>query len=87
VKEIATSKPISFYAIRKRLNRYGIKLRINEVRDYFGANLRKYGIRKEEIDRPQGRIPQEICKRHYWSPKLAELRDKILNTQNLQDIP
>jgi intergrase/recombinase len=81
VKEIASSQPVSYYAIRKRLNRYGIKLRINELRDYFGTNLRKYGITKEEIDLLQGRIPQEIFIRHYWSPRLSELRDRILNAQ------
>jgi intergrase/recombinase len=78
VKEIASSKPVSYFAIRKRLNRYGIKLRINELRDYFGTNLRKYGITKEEIDLLQGRIPQEIFIRHYWSPRLSELRDRVL---------
>ena len=82
VKEIANSEPISYPAIRNRLNRYGIKLRINELRDQFGTNLRKYGIRKEEIDLLQGRIPQEIFIRHYWSPKLSELRDRILKTHD-----
>jgi intergrase/recombinase len=80
VKEIASSQPVSYYAIRKRLNRYGIKLRINELRDHFGTNLRKYGITKEEIDLLQGRIPQEIFIRHYWSPRLSELRDRILGS-------
>jgi intergrase/recombinase len=65
VKEIESSQPVSYYAIRKRLNRNGVKLRINELRDHFGTNLRKYGIRKEEIDLLQGRIPQEIFIRHY----------------------
>jgi len=80
IKEIANSKPVSYPAIRWRLNRYGIKLRINELRDYFGTNLRKHNITKEEIDLLQGRIPQEIFIRHYWSPRLSELRDRILVT-------
>ena len=80
VNEITSSQPVSYYAIKCRLRKQGIKLRINELRDYFGTNLRKYGIRKEEIDLLQGRIPQEIFIRHYWSPKLSELRDRILKT-------
>jgi hypothetical protein len=83
VKQIASSQPASYYTIKCRLNRSGIKLRINELRDYFGTNLRKYGITKEEIDLLQGRIPQEIFIRHYWSPRLSELRDRILKAQEL----
>jgi len=80
VDQIASSQPVSYYAIKCRLHRKGIKLRINELRDHFGTNLRKYGITKEEIDLLQGRIPQEIFIRHYWSPRLSELRDRILET-------
>jgi intergrase/recombinase len=86
VKQIASSQPVSYYAIRKRLSRYGIKLRISELRDHFGTHLRKHGITKEEIDLLQGRIPQEIFIRHYWSPKLSELGNRVLNAQRSQDI-
>ncbi|MCW3996986.1 MAG: integrase [Candidatus Bathyarchaeota archaeon] len=86
VKQIASSQPVSYYAIRKRLSRYGIKRRISELRDHFGTHLRKHGITKEEIDLLQGRIPQEIFIRHYWSPKLSELGNRVLNAQRSQDI-
>ncbi|KON33880.1 MAG: hypothetical protein AC479_02875 [miscellaneous Crenarchaeota group-6 archaeon AD8-1] len=85
VEEIATTQPLSYYAIKFRLHRYGIKVRINELRDHFGTQLRKCGIIKEEIDLLQGRIPQEIFIRHYWSPRLAELGNRILIAQNLYD--
>ena len=64
--------------IRKRLNKFGLKVRVNELRDYFGTELRKHGVLKEEVDMLQGRIPSDIFIRHYWSPRLEELRDKVL---------
>ena len=71
--------------VKCRLKRRGIKLRINELRDHFGTTLRQYGITKEEIDLLQVRIPQEIFIRHYWSPRLSELRDRIL--QGVSEVP
>jgi intergrase/recombinase len=80
IKQIESSEPVSYYAIKCRLKRKGIRLRINEFRDHFGTHLRKHGITKEEIDLLQGRIPQEIFIRHYWSPRLSELRDRVLGS-------
>jgi intergrase/recombinase len=54
-----------------------MKVRINELRDYFGTFLLQHGILEPEINLLQGRIPPSIFIKHYWSPKLSELRDRI----------
>ena len=65
VNTIANSKEVSYSMIRNRLTRKGLKVRVNELRDYFGTYLRKHNVTKEEIDLLQGRIPSEIFIRHY----------------------
>jgi len=78
LNEIANSKPITYAMIIKRLYRKNIKCRINELRDYYGTFLLQHGILEAEINLCQGRIPPSIFIKHYWSPKLSELRDRIL---------
>jgi intergrase/recombinase len=80
VTAIAQSQEVTYAMIRKRLNRQGLKVRINGLRDYFGTYLRKHNVTKEEIDLLQGRIPSEIFIRHYWSPKLSELRNRLFKS-------
>jgi intergrase/recombinase len=63
--------------IRKRLLRNKLKCRINELRDFYGTYLLQHGILEAEINLCQGRIPPSIFIKHYWSPKLSELRDRI----------
>ncbi|MEM2129698.1 MAG: integrase [Candidatus Bathyarchaeia archaeon] len=78
VSAIASSEPLTYSMIRKRLDRNNLRIRINELRDYFGTYMRKHNIQKEEIDILQGRIPSDVFIRHYWSPNLKQLRDRIL---------
>jgi intergrase/recombinase len=78
LSEIANSQSLSYSSIRKRLERKRIKLRFNELRDYFGTYLLNHGILEAEINLCQGRIPVDIFIRHYWSPKLKELGTRIL---------
>jgi len=78
VNEIANSEPITYEAIRKRLLKNGLKLRINELRDYFATFMVKHGLIREEVDLLQGRIPPSLFVRSYWSPNLKELRDRTL---------
>jgi intergrase/recombinase len=54
-----------------------MRLRFNELRNYFGTFLLNHGILEAEINLCQGRIPVDIFIRHYWSPKLKELGFKI----------
>lgn len=87
VDAIANSQEVTYSMIRKRLNRQGLTVRINELRDYFGTYLRKHNVTKEEIDLLQGRIPSEIFIRHYWSPKLKELGYRIFKAlENIDTI-
>jgi intergrase/recombinase len=77
LKQICNSQPVSYNAIRKKLERKNVKCRINELRDYFGTYLLQHGILEAEINLCQGRTPPSIFIKHYWSPKLSELRDRI----------
>ncbi|MEM2969128.1 MAG: integrase [Candidatus Bathyarchaeia archaeon] len=83
INKIAASEPVTYSMIRKRLSRSKLKIRINELRDYFATYMRKHNIQKEEIDMLQGRIPTDIFIRHYWSPQLEELRDRVLRALHL----
>ena len=78
VNEIANSEPITYEAIRKRLLKNGLKLRINELRDYFATFMVKHGLIREEVDLLQGRIPPNLFVRSYWSPNFKEFRDRTL---------
>jgi len=33
---------------------------------------------REEVDLLQGRVGKSIFVRHYWSPAITELRDRVL---------
>jgi intergrase/recombinase len=67
----------------KRLKRKQMKVRFNELRDYYGTFLLDNNIKQIEINLLQGRIPVKIFVRHYWSPKLSELRDRTLKAISL----
>ena len=77
LKQIAESEPVTYSMMRKRLERKHMHLRFNELRDKFGTHLLNHGILEAEINLLQGRIPVDIFIRHYWSPKLKELGNRI----------
>jgi hypothetical protein len=54
-----------------------MKLRLSELRDKFGTHLVNNGVLEMEQNLVCGRIPASIFVKHYWSPKLAELGDRI----------
>ena len=56
---------MSYSAIRKRLARNRLNLRIKELRSYYATYLRQHGILAEYIDLLQGRIPKSVFARHY----------------------
>ena len=83
--EIAQSKRVTYSAIRRKLSRKRIPVKINELRDYFGTYLLNHGILEQEVNLLQGRIPISVFVRHYWSPKLKELSNKIISlTKDLE---
>ena len=65
VAEITQSKPVSYFAIRKRIVSHKQRVRIKELRSYFATYLRQHGILAEYIDLLQGRIPKSVFARHY----------------------
>ena len=65
VLEISDSEPVTYEQVRKRLVRHGLKLRINEIRDFYGSFMVRHNLIKEEVDLLQGRIPPSIFLRHY----------------------
>jgi hypothetical protein len=78
VLEIAKSESVTYEQVRKRLVRNGLRLRISELRDYYGSFMVRHNLIKEEVDLLQGRIPPSIFLRHYWSPSFKELRDRTM---------
>jgi len=74
---ISQSSAVSYSAIRKRLERSKLKLRLNEFRDKFGTHLVSNGILEIEQNLCCGRLNSGIFVKHYWSPKLAELAQRI----------
>lgn len=75
--EICSSQPVTYPAIRKCLERHNIRMKFNELRDYFGTYLLNHGLLEQEVNLLQGRIPVSIFIRHYWSPRLRELGARI----------
>jgi hypothetical protein len=78
IAQIASSEPVTFPAIRKRLNRHSLKCRINACRDYFGTYMTSNGLSVMEQDLLCGRINRNVFTQCYWSPSFKELRDGTL---------
>jgi intergrase/recombinase len=77
INRIANSSPITYYIIRRRLTHCHLKTRISELRDWYGTFLLSHSILQQEVDLLQGRLPVEIFIRHYWSPRLKELGNRV----------
>ena len=82
VNEMALSEHVSYNVLRKYLNHKGLNVRLHGFRDFYGTYLLQHGILEAEINLLQGRIPPSIFVKHYWSPKLTELRDRIFEALN-----
>ena len=65
LSKIVHSKPVSYFAIRKRIVTNNHSVRIKELGSYFATYLRQHGILAEYIDLFQGRIPKSVFARHY----------------------
>ncbi|MEM3688138.1 MAG: integrase [Candidatus Micrarchaeia archaeon] len=80
LNQIANSEPLTYPMLRKRLERHSLKLRLNELRDYYGTYLLNNGIPQQYIDMLQGRIPVNIFLRHYLLVfNFKDLRDRVLS--------
>jgi hypothetical protein len=69
ISQICNSNPTSYHAIRKRVTRSNLNLRVRELRSYYATYLRKNGILSEYIDLLQGRIPKSVFVKHYLKIK------------------
>jgi intergrase/recombinase len=78
ITEISQSSPVTSPQIIKKLQRAGIRTRINELRDFYGTWLVRHGVIKEEQDFLCGRISADIFTRHYFSPAILELKGRVL---------
>src|SRR4030067_1844763 len=86
INEISNSQPVTYSAIRKRLTRKKLPLRIKEQRSYYATYLRNHGILAEYVDLIQGRIPKSVFARHYL--KVEDLKGLVAQvlgvTENLE---
>jgi intergrase/recombinase len=80
ISETCNSEELTYVQIIKRLTGQGLKLRLDEYRDYFGSFLVKHNLIREEVDLLCGRIPPSIFMRHYWSPSFRELKERTLES-------
>jgi intergrase/recombinase len=76
INQIANSKPISDRTLHNRMFRQHIKCRIKELRRYYATFLLQNKVLEGEVNLVQGRI-NSILFKHYFTPKLSELRDRI----------
>ena len=76
--KISSCRPINETWIKRRLRENGLKIRMNELRSYFATFMLKNGLLREEVDLLQGRMGTSIFMRHYFSPQIYELRDRVL---------
>jgi hypothetical protein len=79
INEIANSKPVSYQAVRKRLTRKGLSLRIKELRSYYATYLRNNGIIAEYVDVYQGRINKSVFIQHYLKGNLKALSTQMID--------
>jgi intergrase/recombinase len=83
IDKVAVCEPLTYAQLRKRLNKNGLRVKIDKLRDFFGSFMVRHGLIREEVDLLQGRIPPSIFIRHYWSPSFKELRDRTMNAIGL----
>ena len=79
LEKIASSKPISYESLRKRIRRNGLNMRLKELRDYYATFMVHNGLIREEVDLLQGRVGKSMFMQHYFSPNIEDLRDRVLN--------
>jgi len=83
IDKIAACEPITYSMRKGRLYRREIRMRVDELRDHWGTFLLDHGLIKEEVDLLQGRVGKSIFVRHYWSPAITELRDRVFRALEL----
>ena len=86
IMRITQSDSLTYEMIRKRLFRKGLSVKISGLRDFYATFMVRHGLIREEVDLLQGRISKSIFVRHYWSPAIKELRQRVFNAlRELED--
>lgn len=62
-----------------------MRIRRDELRDHRGTFMLNHELIKEETDLLQGRISKSVSVRHYWSPAIKKLRDRVFRTLELPE--
>jgi len=78
IEQIVQSNEVSYEAIRKKLLKQKIKMRIKELRSFYATNMRQLGLLSEQIDLVQGRIGKGIFMQHYFKQNPKPLNRKII---------
>ena len=78
IMEITNKNKVTYPTVKRKLQRNNLRIRLNELRDYYATFMVRHGLIKEEVDLLQGRIGKSIFVRHYWSPSFKELRERTL---------
>ena len=86
LEQICNSQPTTYTTIRKRLEKYHIKMRFSELRQLYGTNLVSNGITQTEQDLVCGRISNSVFVKFYWSPALKQLGDRIFKALETMDV-
>jgi len=73
---------ISASGYKRRRMRHGLSSRLKDLRDYYASFMLKHGLLREEIDLIQGRIGKSIFMKHYFSPTIEDLKNRVLKAVN-----
>ena len=82
IQEIAEKEKVTYPMVTKKLQRNGLHIKLNNLRDYYATFMVRHGLIKEEVDLLQGRIGKSIFVRHYWSPAIKELKQRVIKALN-----
>jgi intergrase/recombinase len=53
--------------------------RIKDLREHFATYMLNHGLLREEIDLIQGRIGKSLFIKHYFSPAINDLKNRMLS--------
>ena len=77
LEQIANSQPVSYDAIKLRLQRAGFKMELNKFRDWFGSYMvNSRTLTELEQNLLCGRV-NGIFVRHYWNCELVKIGERI----------
>ncbi|MCJ7633787.1 hypothetical protein MUP77_15550 [Candidatus Bathyarchaeota archaeon] len=77
INEISQSQLVTYDAIRCKIHRKHLRMRLKELRSYHNSYLRKNGIISELVDILAGRVPSTVFARHYLG---ADMKTLAINT-------